>query len=56
MASRVARKCIEKGLLILTTSVYETIRFIPPLNVTKEQVVEGVGIFGEAVREVLKEG
>ncbi|CAA7265717.1 unnamed protein product [Cyclocybe aegerita] len=56
MASRVARKCIEKGMLILTTSVYEVIRFIPPLNVSKEDLKKGCAIFAESVREVVKEG
>ncbi|KAF8955711.1 acetylornithine aminotransferase [Flammula alnicola] len=56
MASRVARKCIEKGMLILTTSVYEVIRFIPPLNVSKEDMEKGCAIFAESVREVVKEG
>ncbi|KAF8193299.1 aminotransferase [Pholiota molesta] len=56
MASRVARKCIEKGMLILTTSVYEVIRFIPPLNVTQEDMKKGCAIFAESVREVVKEG
>lgn len=56
MAARVARKCIEKGMLILTTSVYEVVRFIPPLNVSKEDMKKGCGIFAESVREVVKEG
>ena len=56
MASRVARKCIEKGMLILTTSVYEVVRFIPPLNVSQEDMKAGCAIFAESVREVVKEG
>ncbi|KAF8992548.1 acetylornithine aminotransferase [Cyathus striatus] len=56
MASRVATKCIEKGMLILTTSVFEVIRFIPALNVSKGEVEEGVGIFEESLREVVREG
>ena len=56
MASRVAKKCIEKGMLLLTTSVYEVVRFIPPLNVSKQDLAKGCAIFGEAVREVVKEG
>lgn len=56
MASRVAKRCVEKGMLLLTTSVYEVVRFIPPLNVGKEDLVKGCAIFGEAVREVVKEG
>lgn len=56
MASRVAQKCIEKGMIILTTSVFEVIRFIPPLNITKEDLAKGCAIFEEAVREVITEG
>jgi len=56
MASRVARKCVEKGMLLLTTSVYEVVRFIPPLNVGEEDVSRGVGIFEESLREVVREG
>ena len=55
LASRVAAKCVEKGMLILTTSVYEVVRFIPPLNISKEDLAKGVQIFEEAVREVVKE-
>ena len=56
MASRVAKKCIEKGMLLLTTSIYEVVRFIPPLNISKQDLAKGCAIFGEAVREVVKEG
>ena len=56
MASRVSKKCQEMGLLILTTSVYEVIRFIPPLNITREDLETGCKIFGRAVREVIREG
>lgn len=56
LASRVAARCVEKGMLILTTSVYEVVRFIPPLNVSKEDLEKGVGIFKEAVYEVVREG
>lgn len=56
MAGRVAKKCVEKGMLILTTSVYEVIRFIPPLNISEEDMAKGLAIFEEAVEEVVKEG
>jgi len=54
MASEVAKKCVEKGLLILTTSVYEVIRFIPPLNVTKEELKKGCDIFAESLCDVVE--
>ncbi|EIW83075.1 acetylornithine aminotransferase [Coniophora puteana RWD-64-598 SS2] len=56
MAARVAKKCIEKGMLILTTSVYEVVRFIPPLNISQEDLKKGIDIFAESVKEVVAEG
>jgi 4-aminobutyrate aminotransferase len=56
LASRVAKRCIEKGMLILTTSVYEVIRFIPPLNISQDDLSKGCNIFREALEEVVKEG
>lgn len=56
LASRVAKRCQEKGMLILTTSVYEVIRFIPALNISKEDLEKGTRIFAEAVEEVVREG
>jgi 4-aminobutyrate aminotransferase len=56
LASRIARRCVEKGMLILTTSVYEVIRFIPPLNISQEDLKKGCAIFAEAVEEVILEG
>ena len=56
LASRIAKRCQEKGMLILTTSVYEVIRFIPPLNISAADLKKGVEIFAEAVEEVVREG
>jgi 4-aminobutyrate aminotransferase len=56
LASRIAKRCLEKDLLILTTSVYEVIRFIPPLNISQQDLEKGCKIFKEAVEEVVHEG
>jgi len=56
LASRVSKRCLEKGMLLLTTSVYQVVRFIPPLNVSEEDMVKGCKIFAEAVEEVVREG
>jgi len=55
LSSRVSKRCLEKGLLLLTTSIYETVRFIPALNVSPEDLVKGIRIFKEAVDEVIQE-
>jgi 4-aminobutyrate aminotransferase len=45
----------KRNLLLLTCGTYDsTIRWIPPLNVTAEQVNDALGIFGEALKETIK--
>ncbi|KAG6888867.1 hypothetical protein C0992_007308 [Termitomyces sp. T32_za158] len=56
LAARVSRACLAKGMIILTTSAYEVVRFIPPLNITPEDLKKGVEIFAEAVKHVVREG
>ena len=41
----------DRGLLLLTCGTFDnTIRWIPPLNVTSEQISAGLEIFGEALK------
>ncbi|KAH8762742.1 4-aminobutyrate aminotransferase [Hyaloscypha sp. PMI_1271] len=54
-ASKIQAKCMEKDMLLLTTSIYDTLRFIPPLNITKEDMAEGCRIIREAIEEVAAE-
>ncbi|KAL8752483.1 MAG: hypothetical protein Q9184_005717 [Pyrenodesmia sp. 2 TL-2023] len=51
-ASKIQAKCMTKDLLVLTTSIYDTIRFIPPLNITKEDMAKGCEIIKQAIQEV----
>ncbi len=51
-ASKIQAKCMEKDMLLLTTSIYDTLRFIPPLNITKEDMAEGIRIISESIEEV----
>lgn len=45
----------DEGLLLLTCGTYDnTIRFIPPLVVTAEQIEDGLGRFGRALAKVLE--
>lgn len=46
-AKEVAVKCVEKGLLVLTAK--NLIRFLPPLNITKEEIDKGLEIFANVV-------
>ena len=51
-ASKIQAKCMEKDMLLLTTSIYDTLRFIPPLNMSKEDMAKGCQIIKEAIEEV----
>jgi 4-aminobutyrate aminotransferase len=45
----------EQGLLLLSCGTYDNVvRWIPPLNVTSEQINDGLRIFGEALKETLE--
>ncbi|MBL8098514.1 MAG: aminotransferase class III-fold pyridoxal phosphate-dependent enzyme [Anaerolineales bacterium] len=45
----------EKGLLLLSCGTYDnTLRWIPPLNVTTEQINDGLKIFSDSLKEVIK--
>lgn len=51
-ASKIQAKCMERDMLLLTTSIYDTIRFIPPLNISKEDMAKGCQIIKEAIEAV----
>lgn len=51
-ASKIQAKCLEKDMLVLTASIYDTLRFIPPLNITTEDMAKGCQILKEAIEEV----
>ncbi len=45
----------EKGMLLLSCGTYDNIlRWIPPLNVTTQQISDGLQIFGAALKENVK--
>ena len=55
MVKDVIHSAEEKGMLLLSCGTYDnTLRWIPPLNVTSEQVNDGLRIFGEALGETIK--
>lgn len=55
LAPKISKRCAEKGMLILSTSVFDVMRFIPTLNITKEELELGCKIFQEAFEEVARE-
>ena len=49
--SRVAELCMQKGVLVVHTG-RESIKLGPPLTISDEALLEGVGVLGEAIAEV----
>lgn len=50
-AGEVAKKCVEHGLLILTAK--EKLRIMPPLNISKEEIDNGLNILSECLSDML---
>lgn len=55
MVKDVIHAAEEKGMLLLSCGTYDnTVRWIPPLNVTGEQINDGLRIFEESLKENVK--
>lgn len=52
IGKKVQEYCLDRDLLILTTSCFDTIRFIPALTVNEEEMNRALKIFREAVESV----
>ncbi len=48
-ASEVVKKCLEKGLLVLTAKT--KVRLLPALNISKEEIDKGIAILREVIEE-----
>jgi len=55
MVKQIIQSAEKQNLLLLSCGTYDnTLRWIPPLNVTAEQINDGLKIFGEALKESVK--
>lgn len=52
--SRVAERCMQKGLLVVHTG-RESIKIGPPLTIADAALLEGVEVLGEAIADVARE-
>ena len=48
-AKEIAQQCLERGLLVLTA--HERVRIVPPLNITKTEMDEGLTILREVLAQ-----
>lgn len=54
IAGAVTKACSDEGMLLLTCGVRDIIRFIPPLNVSKDEIETGLQIFRKALKAVIR--
>jgi 4-aminobutyrate aminotransferase len=55
IGKKVQKYCLDNHLMILTTSCFDTIRFIPALVVSEEEMNRAIEIFTAAVHSVANE-
>jgi len=51
--NKVSQACADEGLLLLGCSTYEVVRFVPPLNITQDDIDNGSEKFEKALKRVL---
>jgi 4-aminobutyrate aminotransferase len=55
MVKEIIQSAEKQNLLLLSCGTYDnTLRWIPPLNVTSDQINDGLKIFAQALKEVVK--
>jgi 4-aminobutyrate aminotransferase len=55
MVKQIIHAAEERDLLLLSCGTYDnTIRWIPPLNVTEAQIKDGLAVFEDALKEVIQ--
>lgn len=55
IAPKVVQECVKRNMLLLSTSVFDVLRFIPPLTISEAEMQEACRIFGEALEAVANE-
>lgn len=48
LAPKIVAECLKRDMLLLSTSVFDVLRFIPPLNISEEELSKACSIFKEA--------
>ena len=55
IAPKVVQECIKRDMLLLSTSVFDVLRFIPPLTISEEEMTLACNIFKESLEAVAKD-
>jgi 4-aminobutyrate aminotransferase len=55
IAPKVVQECVKRDMLLLSTSVFDVLRFIPPLTISEEEMNQACSIFKESLEAVAEE-
>jgi len=55
IAPKVVQECVQRDMLLLSTSVFDVLRFIPPLTISEEEMTQACEIFKESLEAVAKD-
>jgi 4-aminobutyrate aminotransferase len=55
LAPKVVQECIKRDMLLLSTSVFDVLRFIPPLTISEDEMTQACNIFKESLEAVAKD-
>jgi 4-aminobutyrate aminotransferase len=55
IAPKVVQQCLKRNMLLLSTSVFDVLRFIPPLTITEDELSQACQIFKESLEAVASE-
>ena len=53
-ANKISMACLRHGMMLLTTSIYETLRFMPALTVTEDECTLALEIFERSLNDVFQ--
>ncbi|SNX82426.1 probable 4-aminobutyrate aminotransferase [Melanopsichium pennsylvanicum] len=48
MSAKIVAECLKRDMLLLSTSVFDVLRFIPPLNISEEDLNKACNIFKQS--------
>lgn len=54
IAGKLTQACLERDMLLLKTSSFDVVRWIPPLTVSREELAQGLEIFKDALEAVAR--
>jgi len=54
LAPQIVQECLKRNMLLLNTSVFDVIRFIPPLTINEEEMTQACHIFRDSLAAMMK--